>query len=96
MTTDNSNNLTEINRLYEITKALSSSGNLRNCLKQTMKILSESMGLNNGTVTIVNPITKRLEIEVAYGMTDKARKRGKYKIGEGITGSVVAGGAPIV
>ncbi|MCK5231465.1 MAG: GAF domain-containing protein, partial [Desulfobulbaceae bacterium] len=96
MTTDSSKKLTEINTLYEVTKALSSSVNLQDCLRRTMKILSESMGLNNGTVTIVNPVTRRLEIEVAYGMTHAARKRGKYKIGEGITGSVVAGGAPIV
>ncbi|MBU0482929.1 MAG: sigma 54-interacting transcriptional regulator [Proteobacteria bacterium] len=61
-----------------------------------MAILSAETGMSNGTVTIINPVTGQLEIEVAHGMTAEARSRGKYKIGEGITGRVVASGAPIV
>ena len=52
--------------------------------------------MENGTVTIVNPITGKLEIEVAHGLTAEGRKRGKYKIGEGITGRVVSTGEPII
>jgi len=52
--------------------------------------------MHNGTVTIINPITAQLEIEIAHGLTAEARKRGKYEVGEGITGRVVANGAPIV
>ena len=51
---------------------------------------------DHGTVTIINPHTGQLEIEVALGMSAEARKRGKYKIGEGITGRVVGTGQPIV
>ena len=52
--------------------------------------------MNNGTVTIVNPTTGELEIEVAHGITAEARKRGRYKLGEGITGKVVVTGEPIL
>ena len=82
--------------LYEITKVLASSTDLRACLKQAMAILSGSFDFNNGTVTIVNPRTGQSEIEVGHGLSSKARKRGVYKMGEGITGRVIAGGAPII
>ncbi len=52
--------------------------------------------MDNGTVTIVNPITGKLEIEVAHGITAEGKRRGKYKIGEGITGRVVSTGEPII
>ena len=92
----NSRELADLTCLYEITKVLASSADLRSCLQKIMAILSASKGLNNGAVTIINPITGQIETEVAYGMTAEARKRGTYKVGEGITGRVVASGAPII
>ncbi|MGW8288046.1 MAG: GAF domain-containing protein, partial [Desulfobulbales bacterium] len=88
--------LENITCLYEVTKVLASSTNLRDSLEQIVEILSERKGMYNGTVSIVNPLTGQLEIEVAHGMPAEARKRGKYKVGEGITGRVVATGQPIV
>ena len=82
--------------LYEITKVLASSTDLRDCLKRSLLILASYSDLKNGTVTIVNPASGQIEIEVAHGMTAEARKRGVYKLGEGITGRVVASGAPII
>ena len=88
--------LQDIFCLYEVTRVLASSTDLRDSLERIMKILSGRKGMHNGTVTIINPHTGQLEIEVAYGMSAEARERGKYKIGEGITGRVVATGEPIV
>lgn len=88
--------LADLTCLYEITKELASSADLRTCLGKVMDILSTSKGLNNGTVTIINPVTGQIETEVAHGLTAEARKRGTYKVGEGITGRVVATGAPII
>jgi len=82
--------------LYEITKVLASSTDLHDCLKRSLTILAAYAGLQNGTVTLINPKSGQLEIEVAHGMSAEARKRGVYKIGEGITGRVVATGAPII
>ena len=88
--------LHDLTCLYEITKELASSFVLSECLEKAMALLSEYKNMENGTVTIVNPITGKLEIEVAHGLTAEGRKRGKYKIGEGITGRVVATGEPII
>ncbi len=86
----------EIACLYEITKALSSSLDMHQSLSQVLSILAERMGMNRGTITIINPYTSELQIEVAHGLSAEARKRGRYRIGEGITGRVVATGEPIV
>ncbi len=86
----------DLSCLYEITKELASSLDLKDCLEKAMEILAVMKQMENGTVTIVNPLTGKLEIEVAYGLTAEGRSRGKYKIGEGITGRVVASGEPIV
>lgn len=88
--------LIDLTCLYEITKVLASTMDLRDCLEEIMAILSDRKEMVNGTVTIVNPTTGQLEIEVAHGLSSEARSRGKYKIGEGITGRVVATGKPVV
>jgi len=85
-----------LNCLYEVTKVLASSTDLQDCLNRSLLILSTYSELKNGTITIVNPVSGQIEIEVAHGMTAEARKRGVYNLGEGITGRVVASGAPII
>ncbi|OEU78701.1 MAG: sigma-54-dependent Fis family transcriptional regulator [Desulfobulbaceae bacterium C00003063] len=88
--------LEDLTALYTITRQLASSLELSDCLKKTMQVLAEMKGMENGTVSIVNPLTGRLEIEVAHGISAEGRKRGKYRIGEGVTGRVVATGEPII
>jgi len=91
-----SKELQDLTCLYEATRVLASSTDLRDSLKRIMEILDKQKNMRNGTVTIINPVTGQLEIEVAHGMSAEARKRGRYKVGEGITGRVVASGQPIV
>lgn len=86
----------EISCLYEISKALNASLDLRESLQNILEILSNRMGMRRGTITILNPHTSELQIEVAHGLTAEARKRGRYRLGEGITGRVVEMGEPIV
>lgn len=88
--------LKNLSCLYEITKHLASTHSLQESLEKVMETLAREKGMNSGTVTIVNPATGDLEIEVAHGITAEARRRGKYKIGEGITGKVVVTGEPIL
>ena len=91
-----SREMAELTTLYEVTKALSVSADLRIALREVMKILANRMGMVRGTVTIVNPASSELQIEVAHGLSAEARRRGRYKLGEGITGQVVASGQPMV
>ncbi|MCK5069030.1 MAG: sigma 54-interacting transcriptional regulator, partial [Desulfocapsa sp.] len=93
---DISSQLEDLSCLYEITKTLASSTNLKECLSKAMDMIDSMKQMENGTVTIINPTTGKLEIEVAHGINAEGRKRGKYQIGEGITGKVVASGEPII
>nr|WP_321465602.1 sigma 54-interacting transcriptional regulator [uncultured Desulfobulbus sp.] len=82
--------------LYEITRHLASAISLQDCLEKIVNTLADHKDMDNGTVTIINPATGELEIEVAHGITAEAKRRGRYKLGEGITGKVVATGEPII
>src|SRR3989338_9382465 len=86
----------ELTTLYEITKKLGSSLNLESMLNSTMDILANKMGMRRGTLTVLDRETKELKIEVAHGLTKEEKERGRYKIGEGITGKVLESGQPMV
>ncbi|GAB4418396.1 MAG: sigma-54-dependent Fis family transcriptional regulator [Thermodesulfovibrionales bacterium] len=85
---------TELSTLYEISKMLGSSLNLKANLKSAMKILSEFMDMKRGTVAIKE--NEEIAIVVAHGLTEDEIKRGRYKLGEGIIGRVAKLGSPIV
>ncbi|MBI4373218.1 MAG: nif-specific transcriptional activator NifA [Candidatus Omnitrophica bacterium] len=86
----------ELTALTEISKAISSSLDLKTVMQNILNILHEYLGMERGTITLLEPETKELSIEVACGLDLEEIKRGRYKIGEGITGKVVAAGEPIV
>jgi Nif-specific regulatory protein len=85
----------DLSCLYEITKILAAGTDLQESLNSVVRVLADMKKMENGTVTIVNPLTRELEIEVACGITATAQKKGKYKLGEGITGRVVSTGEPV-
>ncbi|MBI3316784.1 MAG: nif-specific transcriptional activator NifA [Candidatus Omnitrophica bacterium] len=86
----------ELTTLYEIAKTASSSLNLEEVMSEILDILHRHMGMERGTLTLLDDRTHELIIEVARGLDDKAIERGRYRVGEGITGKVVAAGEPIV
>jgi len=86
----------ELAALAEISKAISSSLDLAAVMQSILDILHQYLGMERGTITLLDPNTNELSIEVACGLDLKEIKRGRYKIGEGITGKVVAAGEPIV
>ncbi len=85
----------EIGCLYEITKAIHGTLDLRKALYRVLDLLSEYLGMNRGSITLLNPETSEIHIEVAHGMSSKTKTRGRYKLGEGITGRVIETGRPM-
>jgi Nif-specific regulatory protein len=85
----------EVTMLYEITKALNAHLVLKKSLYKVLDILSSSMNMVRGTITILNPMRNEIRIEVAHGLTRNAMERVKYKLGEGITGRVIETGAAV-
>ncbi len=85
----------EVTMLYEITKALNAHLVLKKSLYKVLDILSNSMNMARGTITILNPMRNEIRIEVAHGLTRNAMERVKYKLGEGITGRVIETGKAV-
>lgn len=89
----------ELSTLYEISIRLGRLGtslNPKETLGSILEILSENMGMRRGTLTLIDPETKQLYIEIAHGLSAEERGRGVYKIGEGITGKVFESGEAII
>jgi len=82
--------------LVEVSDALAKALDLEDALNSILKVLSDSLEMKRGTITLVDPRTNELHIEIAQGLTAEEKERGRYKIGEGITGKVVASGQPMV
>jgi Nif-specific regulatory protein len=90
----NYNRTIELTALYEISKLLGSSLNLRQNLRGVMRVLSEYLDMKRGTVSLRS--NNEVSIIAAHGMSEEEIKRGRYKLGEGIIGRVAKLGAPIV
>ena len=86
----------ELTALYEISKALAWSLDLRSTAAKIMEILASVLGMRRGTLTLLNPETGELVIETAHGLSPEEMTRGRYKKGEGITGKVLETGEAIV
>jgi len=87
--------LEEVTLLYEITRALNEHLDLKKSLYKVLDILSSSMNMVRGTITILDPVRNEINIEVAHGLTSNAMRRVKYKLGEGITGKVIETGQAV-
>ena len=86
----------ELTVLYEISQLLVSTPDPKEALNRVLNILHSKMGMQRGTITLLDPETHELNIEAAHGLTGKERERGHYQIGEGITGKVVETGEPVI
>ena len=85
----------EIECLYEITKAIHGTLDLRKALYKVLDLLALHLGMNRGSITLLNPETSEIHIEVAHGISSAAKTKGRYKLGEGITGRVIETGRPM-
>jgi Nif-specific regulatory protein len=85
----------EIACLYEITEAIHAALDLRKSLYRVLDLLSQHMGMNRGSITLLNPETSEIHVEVAHGISTSEKSRGRYKLGEGITGRVIESGRPM-
>ncbi len=86
----------ELMALYEISKVLASQTELSRRLYSAMRILSDYLEMERGTVTLRDMTTGEIRIAAAFGLTRKEIRRGTYGIGEGIIGRVVKSGYPMV
>ncbi|MBK8482702.1 MAG: sigma 54-interacting transcriptional regulator [Proteobacteria bacterium] len=88
--------LRELRLLFEVGEILDRSPDLRDVIEPVLEALALHRGLMRGTITLIDPATGEIAIEAAYGLSAGQRERGRYKLGEGITGQVVQTGRAVV
>ena len=86
----------ELGILTDIGRVLSSGLDLRAVFEQTMRVLAERLGMERGSMVLLDETTGKLRIQAALGLTPEEIQRGRYDMGEGVTGQVVATGRPRV
>jgi Nif-specific regulatory protein len=87
---------TELNLLFEISRTLDMSIDLKDVLAPVLEKTARHMKMIRGAITILDRKTGEIFIDEAYGLSDSQKERGRYKIGEGVTGMVVKTGKPVV
>src|SRR5678809_347883 len=86
----------ELSILIDIGRILSATLELREAFANVMQLASDKLHMHRGALVLLDESTGRLRTEAAVGMTPEEIERGKYALGEGITGNVVATGRPRV
>ena len=85
----------EVEALHEISKVLSVATDLTKAFTSGLQVLRSHLGLENGTVSLFDPVTGEVFVEAAPEMPDAERILGRLRPGEGIVGRVFRAGVPV-
>ncbi len=86
----------ELSLLFDISTRLSESLDLKTTLKPILQEMAAHMGILRGTLTILNRKNEEIVIKEAYGLRPEEKAKGRYRMGEGITGRVIDTGQPVI
>jgi Nif-specific regulatory protein len=87
--------LVELTTLFDVSQALGGFTSLHDGFRHVMALLRRHPGAIRGALTLLDEETGELYIESSLDLPAEARLA-RYRVGEGITGEVVASGRPIV
>jgi Nif-specific regulatory protein len=86
----------ELTLLFEISQTLDRVIDIREAVHPVLELMARHMGMLRGTIALLNRETGEIAIEAAYGLSHSQVERGRYKLGEGVTGKVVQTGQPAI
>jgi Nif-specific regulatory protein len=81
--------LQDVHRLLDVV-------DLDESLSHCFNLLAERHKLQNCSLALFDSVTGEIQVTAAVGLSGRARLQGRYRLGEGIVGQVVASGQPIV
>ncbi len=85
----------KLSALLEVSQALGSTLDIREAVEKVLEILDRELGMKRGAVAVLEE-KGELTIQYAHGMSEGDRRRGRYRLDEGITGKVVSSSKPII
>jgi Nif-specific regulatory protein len=82
--------------LLEISRILASTLHVRAAFIRVLEVLEKNHGAVLGLVALKDPASDEIAVDAAVGVPLTASRRGRYRTGEGIIGSVFQSGRPVV
>ncbi len=86
----------QISALHKIGQILGATTDLEDALNSILKHICDRLGMSLATVSLLHEATAQVSIDIAHGLSRREMERGRYKVGEGITGKVVESGKPVI
>lgn len=80
--------------LSTISQSIDKALDLEQVLPEVLSILSETLSMKRATVTLMDRVTGQLVISASHGLSPEERKRGVYRLDEGVTGLIFQTGTP--
>ena len=90
------NETNELRLLFEVSQALDGASELTDHLDTALALMARYTGMMRGTLSLVEPGKDEIVVEASYGLKRAEQRRGRYRVGEGVTGKVIATGKPMV
>jgi transcriptional regulator with GAF, ATPase, and Fis domain len=84
--------VSKLRSLYEIAKVLGSSLDLKEIYPQILVLLSVSMGMKRGGISLLNPESNEWEMAASHGLSAEEIKRRKDYFGSGIAPRILERG----
>ncbi|MFQ3619578.1 MAG: nif-specific transcriptional activator NifA [Spirochaetales bacterium] len=91
-----SEKIEELSLLFEISQIIDQTIDIKQAIQPVLVTMASRLNMLRGTITILNRSTGEIFIEAAYGLTSSQIERGRYKLGEGVTGRVIQTGMPMI
>jgi len=82
----------ELDLINRINHIFSQTLDLRKAFDQVVAALKKELKMERATLVLLDSESGELEIKIADGLTEEQIKRGRYRLGEGITGEAVRSG----
>ncbi len=93
--TDQTREELEMSVLREISGAIGGALDIEKVFEDTMDILARELHMKRGTLILHDKLSDELKIAAAHGLSSSEKNKGRYNIGEGVTGKVVQEGEPL-
>ncbi|TVR89731.1 MAG: GAF domain-containing protein [Spirochaetaceae bacterium] len=85
-----------LHALHALSVALARTDDMRSALQRVLGKLSEDMGYSIASITILNRRTGEIFMNDAFGLSPESVAKGRYRLGEGVVGRVIATGEAVV
>jgi len=86
----------ELQALYEIAQLIGSAHHIDATLSKILQVLHDILRMERATLVVLDEEHDRLAIRASYGLTEEEKKRGVYRLDEGVCGKVFQTKSPFV